>query len=690
MRILVALFLAMLLQPALAMESQFDRVQQVNRDLVKMLVKQEVLSQDAANLLTGNPDGTLAPMVRLGGTDALSQSTSNLVQMLAQRDVLTQQNAEELTGSLEQSSPEALKESTLNLITMLKKNGTLPLDAASKLEQEMAPAVVEVASIPPSSAVPAPQAGPAASPRAVPAAAASVQAQAAPAMAAAPVKTPADTIPMDPTMKKLVGMLVQKGVITQDAANQLLQKEPVRQGEVRVPYVPEVVKNEIKDEIKDEVLAQAHGERWGDPETLPGWLSRISFEGDLRVRFQHNGFPSGNVIPSQYNPAGIILIPNTTETHDYLLLASHFAINAKMSDYTKATLRLTTGNTANPDTTNQTLGGGGGSYYAANAPVGTNGDFNKYSVVMDRAYIQSDPYAWLSLSAGKIPNPWLSTDLVWDYDVNFDGLAGSLKPQFNDDWMGFMTAGIFPVQDLERSVTQLANSKWLFGGQLGGQWTSPNQSTIKFGMALYDFTNIQGEQNTPANPDVFDKTAASTMQKGNTLMYVTPPNNNWGTAGAALPPLYGIASKFRELDFTGKMDLATFDPTHIMFQADYVKNLGFDPTQILARAVPLQSLSDARTTAYHLNLMVGMPEMKEIGDWQAKIAYKYIGSDAVLDALNDQDFHLGGTNAKGFIIGGQYGIDKNTWVKVRWLSSDQVTGPPLAIDVLQCDLNTRF
>ncbi|HQT26146.1 MAG TPA: putative porin, partial [Burkholderiales bacterium] len=545
--------------------------------------------------------------------------------------------------------------------------------------QEVAPDPVQVASIPAPSAAPHPQAV-TSSPQAVPAPRALPQEAAAPA--------PKPDVPMDPTMKKLVGMLVQKGVITQDAANQLLQKEPVRQGEIRVPYVPEVVKNEIKDEIKDEVLAQAHGERWGDPDALPGWLSRISFNGDLRVRYQHNGYPSGNVIPSVYNPTGIVLIPNTTETHDYLLLAAHFGINAKVSDYTKAAIRLTTGNTANPDSINQTLGGGSGSYYAPNAPVGTNGNFNKYSVVMDRAYIQSDPYSWLSLSAGKIPNPWLSTDLVWDYDVNFDGLAGTLKPQFNDDWMGFLTTGIFPVQDLERSVTQYANSKWLVGSQVGGQWTSPNQSTIKFGVALYDFVNIQGQENTAANPDIFDKTAASTMQKGNSLMYVTPPGNNWGTGGAALPALYGIASKFRELDFTGKMDLATFDPTHVMLQADYVKNLAFDASQILERSG--LTYPYAKTTAYHLNLIVGMPEIKEIGDWQAKVAYKYIGSDAVLDALNDQDFHLGGTNAKGFIIGGQYGIDRNTWVKVRWLSSDQVSGPPLAIDVLQCDLNTRF
>ena len=34
---------------------------------------------------------------------------------------------------------------------------------------------------------------------------------------------------------------------------------------IRVPYVPETVKQEIRDEVKKEVLAQAKEERWGEP-----------------------------------------------------------------------------------------------------------------------------------------------------------------------------------------------------------------------------------------------------------------------------------------------------------------------------------------------------------------------------------------------------------------------------------------
>jgi hypothetical protein len=62
----------------------------------------------------------------------------------------------------------------------------------------------------------------------------------------------------------------------------------------------------------------------------------------------------------------------------------------------------------------------------------------------------------------------------------------------------------------------------------------------------------------------------------------------------------------------------------------------------------------------------------------------------VLDAFTDSDFHLGGTNAKGWILGGKYGLLENTYISARYLSADEIEGPPLGIDVLQLDLVSEF
>jgi len=71
-------------------------------------------------------------------------------------------------------------------------------------------------------------------------------------------------------------------------------------------------------------------------------------------------------------------------------------------------------------------------------------------------------------------------------------------------------------------------------------------------------------------------------------------------------------------------------------------------------------------------------------------AYKRIEPDAMPDGYNDSSFHQGGTNARGYILGGSYAFDRNTWLTARWMSSKEVYGEPLSIDSLQLEVNARF
>jgi hypothetical protein len=89
-------------------------------------------------------------------------------------------------------------------------------------------------------------------------------------------------------------------------------------------------------------------------------------------------------------------------------------------------------------------------------------------------------------------------------------------------------------------------------------------------------------------------------------------------------------------------------------------------------------------------VLFGDPEIHSRWDWNISAGYKYIQPDAVLDAFDDHDFHMGGTNAKGYVLKASLGIFDNTWLQARWFSANEVYGPPLAIDVAQLDLNTAF
>jgi hypothetical protein len=87
---------------------------------------------------------------------------------------------------------------------------------------------------------------------------------------------------------------------------------------------------------------------------------------------------------------------------------------------------------------------------------------------------------------------------------------------------------------------------------------------------------------------------------------------------------------------------------------------------------------------------VGDKEIKHLWDWNVYAAYKYRESDAMIDAFVDSEFGLGGTNLKGYIIGGRLGIGENVWTSLKWMSANNVNGAPFAVDIIMLDLNARF
>jgi len=478
------------------------------------------------------------------------------------------------------------------------------------------------------------------------------------------------------TTFELINLLVEQGILSRTKADVLIREANKRATDakakppnaaveskvVRVPYVPQTVRDQIRDEIKQEIVAEAKAERWGNPGALPEWMDRIAFEGDMRMRYQGDRFQKDNFPPFVFQAAGQD-ISNTTEDRDRLRLRARLGVRLKLADWLSGGLRLTTGNTGDPVSTNQTLGN----------------SYNKYSVVLDQAYVKADPYEWMSISGGRIPNPWFSTDMVWDEDVNFDGVAVTFKPRINDSLQGFLTLGAFPLQEIADGPQTLAKDKWLSGAQVGLTWLLPQNSRFKVGLALYDYKNIEGIRNSAASPNAYDLTAPQFRQKGNSLYDITATGT--GTT-------FGLTAGYREFNLTAAYDIARFDPVHVVLTGDYVKNIGYDAADIRQRtglAAP-----DPETTGYYARMMVGMPQLRSRGDWQSFVGYKYLERDAVLDAFTDSDFHLGGTNAKGFILGGSYGIGNNSWVTLRWMSSTQISGPPLAIDVMNLEFKVRF
>jgi hypothetical protein len=572
-------------------------------------------------------------------------------------------------------------------------------------------------------------AAPAAKPALSPAKAAQ-PAKAQPARAAAPSQS---------VVINLIRLLVQEGVLTQDKANALIRQAedeaaaaargqtmavnapsgapkvaaggaPAAPQSVRVPYIPEIVRKQIRDEVKQEVLQQAKAENWAAPDQFPDWVKSVRISGDFRLRNEWDVFDKRNSAffpnfsslnagaPFDLNNAAGTSPPllDTTEDRQRLRERFRLGIGAQIDDEWAAGVRLATGNTTNPVSTNQTLG-----------TSLSDDSFN-----LDRAFVRYQPLPWVTAWLGRFPDPWFATDLVWDDDVNFDGVAVQLNPRITDELRPSLTFGAFPIANTPFNFPDNTSDKaasrdvWLYAAQVGTDWRPDPDYEIRVGLAYYYFNNIDGVLSSPctvttsADPCDTDDTRPLFQQQGNTLFALRNLVNPTGVPNPSQFQYYGLASKFHELNLTARLDYAAADPVHVILDLDFVKNLGFDRAAIAGKnPVNNQGPSpnnatpgpwDGGDSAFQTRITIGYPTLRDRWDWNFNVGYKYIESDSVVDAFTDSDFHLGGTNAKGYFVGGGLGIAHDIDLSAKWYSAREVTGSPYSVDVIQVDLNGRF
>ena len=482
----------------------------------------------------------------------------------------------------------------------------------------------------------------------------------------------------------LIAMLEEQGVLSHDRAELLRQEAlqptktasvatpappasaptdaaPVPPGTVRVPYIPAFVRKEIKDELRAELLAQAEKDGWAGPGAVPEWVRRVQWYGDLRVREEFDNFITGNapaVNVTATNQARSLVLLNTNEDRTRMLVRARVGLAAAIDQNWTTDVRLTTGSTTSPVSSNQTLG----SYS------------NRYTVALDRANIRFRHGGNINVVAGRFGNPWFGTDLVWANDLSFDGVAAQWLPSLGQSTRGFLTLAAMPVQEVELSNAD----KWLLGAQVGLDANHIlGEVSAKAGLAFYDYRNIVG-QPSPTGSAINEFTAVQFAQKGNTYYNISSDSTK---------PLFGLASDYHLVNLTGALDVPLIAGKHMLLTGDYVKNIGYKRSAVSAR---VGADVAPKTAGWLLRAGFGDAEVSRFGNWQVFSAYKHVERDAVLDAFTDSDFRLGGTDAKGYTVGGSYGLGRDTSATFRLMSADSISGAPLSIDVFQLDLAVRF
>lgn len=513
------------------------------------------------------------------------------------------------------------------------------------------------------------------------------------------------------TVINLLQALVDKGLITREQAQQMVKqaqdkaaadaaanaakvaaqnKAETEENAVRVPYVPQIVKDEISKQVAQQVqpavvasvVKQAKEEKWGVPAALPDWLSRVQVFGDITFRVENDIYAKDNAVDelldyNAINAAGGIAettypFLDTTDNRNRLRERARVGVQADLDPQWTAGFRLSSGSLTVPPSETQNQG-----TYS-----------NRYTVGFDEAYLRWDSkppgqISWMSIEGGRFLNPWFTpTQLVWANDLTFEGVAGSWRVPFGsgtgtDRSLVYLSFGA--DQMLEVPLANQDN-KWMLAGQLGTNLRlADGQQHLRFAGAYYDYLHITGIKNPPEST-YYNFTAPAYIQYGNSyydISNTTNPDVN----------LFALAAHFRLVDLAATYEL-NVGSRMFTVNAEAVKNIAYNLTSV--EALTGQIMPRPENVGYQGDFGYGYPEVKDRWDWRARIGYKYVRRDAVLDAWTDADFHGGGTNAEGYYLWYELGLARNVWMRLRYMSANEVDGPRFGLDTVQTDFDARF
>jgi len=535
------------------------------------------------------------------------------------------------------------------------------------------------------------------------------------------------------TVLSLIETLVKSGAISRSQADTMMRDaesrarariianptETTSDGKkvVRVPYIPEAVKTEMREQIKAEVLEETKNSRGSKKLSDMNANSRFKFVGDIRFRQEINKMSGTNTptgssgLTSNTTPAvtrGADFFSDTTnpsvpfgpglnpqQSTQRQRVRVRLGTVGELSDAVSVGLGITTGSSSsNPTSTNQTLGQGNSA---------SPGFFNKSPVQWDRAYIRFQPSEIFELSAGRFKNPFVGTDLVWADDMSVDGISSTLRSVSADESEVFGTMGWFPLTTFNSGKTM---SRSMFGAQTGSVLKFGEKANkLKVALGLYSYKGIEGKAEgdylSAGSSYLSSEYSSGIRQRGNTLFRINSQSTNPNTnTPYDYNNTWGLASGFKELNLTSSLDIAQFDPVHIILTADMVKNIGYKASDVQQRTG--LNILDPKTNGYLASIKLGYPTITQKGEWSVAAAYRYVGSDAVLDAFTSADYGLGGTNNKGMSINYSLGLADNTWMSMRYISSDLINSmvpnvdgannpkTKFSVDSVFIDLNARF
>jgi hypothetical protein len=500
------------------------------------------------------------------------------------------------------------------------------------------------------------------------------------------------------TSDPLLNTLIKKGILTEDEAKEIKTEANAAQSN-NLPVLPS--KWKISDPVKS-----------------------VELFGDIRMRYEYRSAQAPN---------------NDRVSLERYRYALRLGLRGDLTDQFYYGFRLETA--ANPRSPWVTFGSS-----TSGAPY--QGPFGKSTagVNLGEIYLGWHPEKWVDITVGKMPMPLYTTPMVWDGDINPEGLAERFKYSVGSADL-FATFGQFLYQDTNPNqtagtffpalpVSTEASQPFLLAWQIGAVYHFTEDVSVKMAPVVYNYTgtgadnskNLDGgNAGSPGFDDVFvgegANYPANAIGSGSYVGYSGYPGGQFD----------GFAS-----DQTGINDLlilefpAEFDFKIVNLNArvfgDFAENLDggaraaaaanaiktFDNNGTIGlqfvNPIPVHGNQDK---AYQVGFAIGNKDSLGLvygttskkNAWEARAYWQHVEQYALDPNLLDSDFFEGRGNLEGIYSAFGYGFTDNIIGTVRCGYASRIdkslgTGgsnqdipqvnPINRYQILQLDLTCRF
>jgi Putative porin len=494
------------------------------------------------------------------------------------------------------------------------------------------------------------------------------------------------------------------------------------------PIIEGKTKTEVTYDGKNYVeksvpLEKSSADKW----KLSTSITEMELYGDVRLRYQYNGGETQSRGPVASPPANGVAGTNDWQERERERYRLRLGLRGTFLDDWFFGLRLETSNNAR--STNVTFGDD----TASNTPGG-GGPFEKNSdtIYVGQAYGGYKGFPGFTFTGGRMPNPLVTTRMVWDPDINPEGLAEQWRrtfvfgaeapppPSYSKDYSKdgkavvapkppepflkldiFANFGQFVYDDTNpenplgaRSTTTANGSKqlipntdaFLLAWQVGARFNFPNNFYFQFAPTLYNYTGNGDTFNihyVGGDPRLTNNNSLNfTNQTGinSLLVFDVPMEFGWKAWGIPMR-IFG--------------DFAT------NFEGDDRANAAVQSGPPAAQPGPGHG---SQRYAYQAGLGIG--QLKKKGDWQIDLWYQQIQQFALDPNLIDDDIFNAQENMHGIAVQATYNFTaavnlQLTYAHGWWYNHNLGTGgnvgslaiatnPTTEYNFFTADLNFKF